>query len=436
MVSNRPGFVVGSDIGGSNLRVARRRPVRRADLRPQAADHQGRRPRGLGMQVLEMVTEVDRPRRRDARPAARAGDLDARDHRPEQPAGHLAGVQRQPRGRLRPARGDPRSPRNARAGGEQRQPGGRRREVVGLARGVSTMVFVSVGAGIGMGIVIDDEVVRGAHGAAGEIGYLPPAGDPFDPRHRLHGGLEDEIGAAGIVAAFNAGRARRPRAVLRTRGVRARAHQGNAAARAVVDHVAARLGTAIAAVCAILDPELVVLGGGIGSNPLLLSPRARRRRRAGADHRADRDEPAGRQGGAARSDRRGAAGRARPGVVAGRRGRKRDERARSSRPVTSARYPRTSAESDRTRSSRSPSATATGRVAVRERRPRDRRRRVHGARRAVRLRQDDAAADDRRARGRSPRATIAIGDRVVNDLDARRTATSRWSSRTTRSTRT
>ena len=77
----------------------------------------------------------------------------------------------------------------------------------GLARGVSTMVFIAVGAGIGMGIVIDDQVVRGAHGAAGEIGYLPLAGDPFDPRHRLHGGLEDEIGAAGIVAAFNERRA-------------------------------------------------------------------------------------------------------------------------------------------------------------------------------------------------------------------------------------
>ena len=43
-------------------------------------------------------------------------------------------------------------------------------------------------------------------------------------------------------------------------------------ARAVVEHIAARLGSAIATVCAILDPELVVLGGGIGSSPLLLRP--------------------------------------------------------------------------------------------------------------------------------------------------------------------
>ena len=40
----------------------------------------------------------------------------------------------------------------------------------------------------------------------------------------------------------------------------------------MVDHVASRLGTAIATVCAILDPELVVLGGGIGASPLLLRP--------------------------------------------------------------------------------------------------------------------------------------------------------------------
>ena len=43
-------------------------------------------------------------------------------------------------------------------------------------------------------------------------------------------------------------------------------------ARSVVDRVASRLGTAIATVCAILDPELVVLGGGIGANSLLLRP--------------------------------------------------------------------------------------------------------------------------------------------------------------------
>jgi predicted NBD/HSP70 family sugar kinase len=142
----------------------------------------------------------------------------------------------------------------------------------GLARGVSTMVFIAIGAGIGMGIVINDELVRGAHGAAGEIGYLPLVGDPFNPRHRLHGGLEDEIGAAGIVAAFNERRGPEDPELSTVHEVFELAGAGSAAARSVVDHVASRLGTAIATVCAILDPQLVVLGGGIGASPLLLRP--------------------------------------------------------------------------------------------------------------------------------------------------------------------
>jgi predicted NBD/HSP70 family sugar kinase len=123
-----------------------------------------------------------------------------------------------------------------------------------------------------MGIIIDDELVRGAHGAAGEIGYLPLAGDPFDPRHRLHGGLEDEIGAAGIVAAFNERRGPDDPELAAVHEVFELAGAGNAAARSVVDYIASRLGTAIATVCAILDPELVVLGGGIGANRALLRP--------------------------------------------------------------------------------------------------------------------------------------------------------------------
>jgi predicted NBD/HSP70 family sugar kinase len=50
------------------------------------------------------------------------------------------------------------------------------------------------------------------------------------------------------------------------------AASGSATAQWVVDSVASRLGTAIATVSAILDPELVVLGGGIGASPLLLRP--------------------------------------------------------------------------------------------------------------------------------------------------------------------
>lgn len=271
MVSKQVGFVVGADIGGSNLRVAaadvfgepigdRTRPTTKAGGR------------ALGMQLLEMVSEViDQAGTVHGRPLALAistpGIIDQSTGRVTSLAYNVT-----PEGGFDPVevirdRLDipvlVENNVNLAAVGER---------WFGLARGVSTMVFILLGVGIGMGIVINDELVRGAHGAAGEIGYLPLSVDPFDPRHRLHGGLEDEIGAAGIVTAYNDGRRAEDPELAAVHEVFEQASHGNAAARAVVDHVAARLGTAIATVCAILDPELVVLGGGIGSSPLLLSP--------------------------------------------------------------------------------------------------------------------------------------------------------------------
>ena len=271
VVSARAGFVVGGDIGGSNLRVAAAdlfgEPI--CDLKqPTAKDGA----RAVGVQILELVTEViDRAGATHGRPLALAisspGIVDQASGRVTSLAYNVV-----PEGGFDPLevirdRFDlpvlVENNVNLAAVGEK---------WFGLARGVSTMVFIAIGAGIGMGIIIDDELVRGAHGGAGEIGYLPLAGDPFDPRHRLHGGLEDEIGATGIVSAFNARRGADDPELSSAHEVFALAGTGNEAARSVVEHVASRLGTAIATVCAILDPELVVLGGGIGASPLLLRP--------------------------------------------------------------------------------------------------------------------------------------------------------------------
>jgi predicted NBD/HSP70 family sugar kinase len=271
VVSSRAGFVVGADIGGSNVRVAA------ADLfgesicdlkRPTAKTGS----RAVGIQILEMVSEViDQAGAVHGRPLALGisspGIVDQTSGRVTSLAYNVA-----PEGGFDPLevirdRFDlpvlVENNVNLAAVGEK---------WFGLARGVSTVVFIAIGAGIGMGIIIDDELVRGAHGAAGEIGYLPLVGDPFNPRHRLHGGLEDEIGAAGIVAAFNQRRGPDDPELASVHEVFELAADGNTAARSEVDHVASRLGTAIATVCAILDPELVVLGGGIGASPLLLRP--------------------------------------------------------------------------------------------------------------------------------------------------------------------
>jgi predicted NBD/HSP70 family sugar kinase len=269
VVSDRAGFVVGADIGGTNVRVAAADLFGEAicDLkRPTSKDSA----RAVGVQILEMISEViDQAGATRGRPLALGisapGVVDQASGRVTSLAYNVT-----PEGGFDPLevirdRFDlpvlVDNNVNLAAVGEK---------WFGLARGVATMVFIAIGAGIGMGIIIDDELVRGAHGAAGEIGYLPLVGDPFDPRHRLHGGLEDEVAAAGILAAFRerggAGEPASPAEVFDL------AASGDGDARAVVEHVASRLGAAIATVCAIIDPELVVLGGGIGANPLLLRP--------------------------------------------------------------------------------------------------------------------------------------------------------------------
>ena len=275
VVSNRAGFVLGGDIGGTNVRVAA------ADLfgepicdakQPTTKDGS----RAVGVQVLEMITEViEQAGGSNGRPLALGisapGVIDRSSGRVMSLAYNVT-----PEGGFDPLeviRDRFELPVlvdnnvNLAAVGEK---------WFGLARGVSTVVYIGIGAGIGMGVIIDDELVRGAHGAAGEIGYLPLVGDPFDPRHRLHGGLEDEVAASGILTAFKArrdgnGGSHGPD-ISSAHEVFELAASGDANAREVVDHVASRLGAAIATVCAILDPELVVLGGGIGSNPLLLRP--------------------------------------------------------------------------------------------------------------------------------------------------------------------
>jgi predicted NBD/HSP70 family sugar kinase len=132
----------------------------------------------------------------------------------------------------------------------------------GHGRDASTFAFVSVGTGIGMGIVIDGKLHRGAHGAAGEIAYLPIApdgGDPKEVRHR--GALEAAASSAAVV---RAARERGLDGTLTARRVFAAAAAGDERAQAVVAHEAELVAKALAAIVAVADPELIVLGGGIG----------------------------------------------------------------------------------------------------------------------------------------------------------------------------
>jgi predicted NBD/HSP70 family sugar kinase len=123
----------------------------------------------------------------------------------------------------------------------------------GHGRDVSTFAFVSVGTGIGMGLVLDGKLHRGAHGAAGEIAFLPLPSGP----------LEATASAAAVVAA-----ARQRGARLRTaRSVFEAAAAGDGPAREIVAAEAAVVAHALASIVVVVDPELIVLGGGIGRAP-------------------------------------------------------------------------------------------------------------------------------------------------------------------------
>jgi predicted NBD/HSP70 family sugar kinase len=130
----------------------------------------------------------------------------------------------------------------------------------GVARGVDDFVFLSIGTGVGAGVVLGGELHRGRHGAAGEIDFALIAFDGVDPAAPKVSELATEV----------VGRAEDPRTIFGA------AREGDEGARAVVAEVARRIALHIAPFGAVADVELVVLGGGIGANgDLLLDPVAR-----------------------------------------------------------------------------------------------------------------------------------------------------------------
>ena len=137
----------------------------------------------------------------------------------------------------------------------------------GIAQGVADFVFLSVGTGLGAGLVLGGELHRGRNGAAGEVD-LVAAGrdDEIDPCATAVSAY-----AARLVAAN--GKPTRLQPPYDVRAIFGAARTGDEVARAVVDEEARRIALHIAPVAAVTDIALVVLGGGIGTNAdLLLEP--------------------------------------------------------------------------------------------------------------------------------------------------------------------
>ena len=142
----------------------------------------------------------------------------------------------------------------------------------GGGKGHDNMLLVTLGTGVGGGIIVDGKIVAGAHGAGGEVGHAC-----VEPEEEAvcncgnHGCLEQMTSATGIVRLAKKYLASHDTpSSLRERGesISAKAvfdalKEGDAAAEAIVQEFSEYLGRALAVFACVVDPEVIVVGGGV-----------------------------------------------------------------------------------------------------------------------------------------------------------------------------
>jgi predicted NBD/HSP70 family sugar kinase len=130
---------------------------------------------------------------------------------------------------------------------------------------VDSLIAIKASTGIGAGIIVSGTIIRGARGAAGEIGHMV-----VDPNGHFcscggRGCLETVIGADALVDQAKMFIARRPQpSPDGLEALIAMARNGNVTCQRVLGEAAATLGMAIGNLCNVLNPEVVVLGGAFG----------------------------------------------------------------------------------------------------------------------------------------------------------------------------
>ena len=141
---------------------------------------------------------------------------------------------------------------------------------VGGAKGCKDVLLLTLGTGVGGGIIVDGKILTGAHGAGGEIGHIHVE-DQMEEHCGCgnQGCLEQFASATGSARLARAALAEcEDPSLLREEEVTAKAvfdalKAGDAVAERVAERFARYLGTGIAVMTAILDPEVIVIGGGV-----------------------------------------------------------------------------------------------------------------------------------------------------------------------------
>lgn len=151
----------------------------------------------------------------------------------------------------------------------------------GAGQNTRNMVLITIGAGIGAGVVINGALYRGSDEASGEIGYLLPGREFLGRRYDKFGALEELASGTGIAQiareALRGKRSPFELEKLEAEEVFEAARRGEDWAKVIVDDVVDYLAIAIASLNAYLNPDLIILGGGVArSSDLLLDPILRR----------------------------------------------------------------------------------------------------------------------------------------------------------------
>lgn len=124
--------------------------------------------------------------------------------------------------------------------------------VSGAAKGSKISVILTIGTGIGGSMIVDGEVFHGFSGSALEVGYM-----------NIPGGVFQDLGAASILTKKAAMRKGEDASEWNGYRVFEEAKQGDEVCIQVIDEMADVLGIGIANICCVVNPEVVVLGGGI-----------------------------------------------------------------------------------------------------------------------------------------------------------------------------
>jgi fructokinase len=143
----------------------------------------------------------------------------------------------------------------------------------GAGQGAAVVFGVILGTGVGGGIVINGQLLRGANHIAGEWGHIPLPDSALEllPPPRCYCGRQGCIETWLSGPALAADHARHTGALLTAQGLAELAAQGDPASLASFERYARRLARALAVVINILDPQVIVLGGGLSNCPLLAS---------------------------------------------------------------------------------------------------------------------------------------------------------------------